>query len=144
MPKIDKYARDAEEWREDAEATYEAATLLFEQQMSFWFSASLLGHHALEMLLKSALIQAGLTIARAPRPCSSGAEHDAMEETNAWGHDLQELADLLASRRQRFAQQVSPHRKGLARFDSFFKELRYPGALRSVDSLGPGPKRRPS
>ena len=80
MPEIHKYARNAEEWRKEAEATYDAAELLFGQQPSFWFSASLLGHHTLEMLPKSALFQAGCTIARPPRPSPSRTQHGALAE----------------------------------------------------------------
>jgi len=127
MPRIDKNARDADAWRRDAEATFDAATVLFDQNNpSFWFSASILGHHALEMLLKSALIRAGCTVATG-KP----------EDGHVWGHDLEELAKLLASKRPDFSFQISQH---LARFNAFFNELRYPRALKDVESLGPGSK----
>src|SRR5437867_2990678 len=122
MTEIDKYARDAEAWRTEAEATFDAATLLFRHNFSFWFSASILGHHALEMLLKSALIRTGYTVA-------NGKQEDGY----VWGHDLGQLARLLASKRPGF----SPHLTHLARFDAF-QELRYPQTSPHVDYLGPG------
>jgi HEPN domain-containing protein len=125
MAKIDVYAQDAREWRMAAEGTLQAATLLFNlNNPAVWFSASILGHHALEMLLKSALIQEGYTVV-------PGKPEDGF----VWGHDLEELAKLLASKRSDFSLQISPR---LARFDTFFNELRYPKALHNVDSLGPG------
>ena len=132
---IDKYARDAELWRRDAEATLAAANLLFAQKPDFWFAAAILGHHALEMLLKSALIQEGFTVANG-KP----------EDGYVWGHCLEKLAKLLASKRQDFSLQDSP--RGtlplgtcptyFARYDMFFDELRYPHASPNIVSLGPG------
>src|SRR5437762_12653986 len=109
----------------DAEATFRAAKLLFEHpDLSFWFSASVLGHHALEMLLKSALIRVGCIVSRG-KP----------EDGYVWGHDLEKLAPLLASKRQDFCTHVFSQ---LARFDAFFDELRYPKALNKVETIGPG------
>jgi HEPN domain-containing protein len=133
---IDKYAQDAREWRMAAENTLQAAMLLFNLNNPFvWFSAAILGHHALEMLLKSALIREGCTVAPG-KP----------EEGFVWGHDLQRLANLLASKRQDFSLKISPRWEipllscptYLARYDVFFNELRYPNASPNVDSLGPG------
>jgi HEPN domain-containing protein len=122
MSELDKYARDAEAWRKEAEATFDASTLLFCQNFPFWFSASILGHHALEMLLKSALIRAGYTIANRKQ-----------EDGYVWGHDLGGLATLLASKYPEF----SPNLTQLARFDAF-QELRYPQVSPHVEYLGPG------
>jgi hypothetical protein len=61
--KLDKYARDFALWRDWAAIDYKAATTLFETHDPFLlFPAATLGHHALEMYLKSALIVNGLTI----------------------------------------------------------------------------------
>jgi HEPN domain-containing protein len=131
MPEIDKYTQDAQEWRMAAEHTFEAATLLFNLNNPYvWFSATLLGHHALEMLLKSALLREGCKIAKG----------------DVWGHNLEKLAKLLASKRQDFSLKISFHpempllsrKTYLARYDVFFDELRYPNATPNVDSLGPG------
>ena len=136
MARTDKYTQDAREWRMAAERTLRAATLLFNLNDPFvWFSAALLGHHALEMLLKSALIRAGCPV-----------EKGKTEAGFVWGHDLDKLAKLLASKRQDFSLQISPHLEMpliscttyLARYDVFFNELRYPNASPNVDSLGPG------
>lgn len=119
-----------------AERTFQAATLLFDLNIPLvWFSAALLGHHALEMLIKSALIREGC-------PVEKGKTEDGF----VWGHDLGKLVKLLASKRQDFSLQISSHPEipllscttYLARYDTFFNELRYPNASPNVDSLGPG------
>ena len=100
-----------------------------------WLSATMLGHHALEMLLKSALIREGCLVAK-------GNPEDGF----VWGHNLQKLAELLISKRPDFSPEVGPHPEiillscatYLARYDAIFNELRYPGASHSIDSLGPG------
>ncbi len=72
MSKTNKHTQDAEAWRRNAESTFDAATLLFSlNNPSVWFSAAMLGHHALEMLLKSALLREGCKIAK----------------DDVWGHD---------------------------------------------------------
>lgn len=118
-------------WRRNAESTFDAATLLFNlNNPSVWFSAAILGHHALEMLLKSALLREGCKIAKG----------------DVWGHALEVLASRLVSKRPEFSLKISPHpllrlipcKTYLARYDAFFNELRYPSASPNVDSLGPG------
>lgn len=67
-----------------------------------------------------------------------------MEKGNVWGHDLERLAKLLTSKRLDFSLQISPYPEipliscttYLARYDTFFNELRYPSASTNVDSLG--------
>jgi len=64
-----------------AEATYSGSRELFlSDNIVVWFPAAILGHHALEMLLKCALIRAGHVI----------------ERGDVWGHVLVELAKKLA------------------------------------------------
>lgn len=120
-----------------AERTFEAAVLLFNVSNPFlWFSAAMLGHHALEMLLKSALIRAGCSVREGGRP----------EDGFVWGHDLEKLATLLHSARPDFSGNIPPHPEVelisvstyFARYNAIFNELRYPQASRNVDSLGPG------
>jgi HEPN domain-containing protein len=61
--KLDKYARDAALWRDWAAINYSAAKTLFESGDAFLLlPAATLGHHALEMYLKSALIAHGMTV----------------------------------------------------------------------------------
>jgi HEPN domain-containing protein len=137
MASIDKYTQDAREWRMAAERTFEAGTLLFNHLNNpfLYFSAALLGHHALEMLLKSALIREGYPL-----------EKGKTEEGCVWGHDLEKLAALLASKRPDFSLQIPLRleipllscKTYLGRYNAFFNELRYPGASPNVDSLGPG------
>jgi hypothetical protein len=97
--------------------------MLFQSgNMFVWFPAAVLAHHTLETLLKSALIREGYTIAK-------GKPQDGC----VWGHNLVELAQLLASKRQDFPCQLS---KDLAVFDAFFNELRYPQTVEEVLELG--------
>ncbi|MCU1284052.1 MAG: glutamine amidotransferase [Acidobacteriales bacterium] len=112
------YARDAEVWCQWAEHTYSGAKVLFESDNPFlWFSAAVLGHHALEMFLKAALIKKGHSINR----------------TDTWGHNLVQLSTLLAAKDAQYPTQV--HEK-LRTFDEFFDELRYPTKLKEVEGLG--------
>lgn len=87
-----------------------------------WFPAAILAHLALEQLLKSALLQAGCPIAQG-KP----------QAGYAWGHKLVELAQLLASKRREFPSDIL---NGLAVFDAYFDELRYPQAVKKVEELG--------
>lgn len=137
MASIDEHTRDAREWRLAAERTFRAAIFLFEldSRPFLWFSAALLGHHALEMLIKSALIREGFPV-----------EKGKTKEGFVWGHNLEELAKLLASKQKDFSPQIRTHREiplisrttYLARYDTFFDELRYPSSSPNVDSLGSG------
>jgi hypothetical protein len=137
MAQIDQYTKDAREWRKYAEYAYDGAILLFDSPNPFvWFSAAMLGHHALEMLLKSALICAGCPIVEKGKP----------EDGSVWGHDLEKLAALLASKRPHFSLQIRTRwgipllscKTYLGRYNAFFEELRYPRTAPNVDSLGPG------
>ena len=97
--------------------------MLFQSHNFFvWFPAAILAHHALEKLLKSALIQQGYTVGKGKR-----------EHGYVWGHNLRELARLLASRCSDFPEDTLDD---LAVFDTFFDELRYPQAVEKVEGLG--------
>ena len=116
------YEQDSREWRMASECTFSGALELFRSRNPFvWFPAALLGHFALEQLLKSALLESGCRI-----------EKFRNRAGNAWGHNLVELAEVLASKRPDFPIAVYPD---LAVFDAFFEELRYPRALEKVMEL---------
>ncbi len=71
----DKYVNDAKTWCAHGETFGRAAALLFRSgNPSLYFPAATLGHQALEMLLKAALIRQGLKISKA--------------DDDVWGHDL--------------------------------------------------------
>jgi HEPN domain-containing protein len=115
-----KYSRDAETWLSWADCTHRGAEVLFNMgDPSLWFPAAILGHQALEMYLKAALIRTGRRVAPG----------------NVWGHDLLELADMLASSVGPFPPTF---RKQLKVFNDYFNELRYPQGLSNVKGLGEG------
>ncbi len=123
MAQDEPYRRNAKAWRVNAEFALYSSKILFEtRNPTTWFSAAILGHHALEMLLKSALVCEGFTVAKGE------PQHGF-----AWGHRLVELARLLVSRRREFPFDKSA--TVLARFDAFFDELRYPSDLEKVEEL---------
>lgn len=82
-----------------------------------WFPAAILGHQALEMFLKGALIRAGFEISY----------------QDAWGHDLAGLAEKLAKRHPDFPADLIEQ---LQTFTNYFDELRYPTKLNYVDGVG--------
>lgn len=113
----DKYANDAGTWLTYAQITYEGARELFHpQKPGLWFSAAILGHQALEMLLKAALIRKGHII----------------DKSDVWGHDLKKLAEQLASHCGLPPELIAD----LDIFTDFFNELRYPKTLEKVGGLG--------
>ena len=148
---LDKYARDYAAWRDFAAIDYHAAIRPFETDDPFmYFAAATLGHHALEMYLKSALILNGMTVFD-PRkvklldPSVGLAENDC-----AWGHNLVRRGKLLAALCQQFdmsarlpfmglvtIQEPITVEQGLAIFDPFFTELRYPQEMKLMSGLGP-------
>jgi hypothetical protein len=148
-PKLDKYARDFELWRDWAAINYKAAKVLFATGDPFLlFPAATLGHHALEMYLKSALIANGLTVVD-PKVVERLEDTKLTKDDCAWGHDLVKLARILASRRPEFdlskkmklvgyvvLKEPMAVEEGLSIFDPFFSELRYPQEMKTVD--GPG------
>src|SRR5713226_6005382 len=68
-----RFSSDSNTWLTWAEATYAGAQTLFRSDNALvWFPAAVLGHHALEMFLKAALIRKGHRV----------------NEKDVWGHDL--------------------------------------------------------
>lgn len=114
---VDKYSKDAQHWKLAAEFTYSGAVELFRSRNAVvLFPAAILGHHALELLLKSALIRAGHVVGKG----------------DIWGHVLVDLAQKLAKEVSGFPNHIMPD---LALFDTHFDELRYPRPL-SIAGLG--------
>jgi HEPN domain-containing protein len=112
------YSSDADTWLDWAEATYAGAqTLFLSDNALVWFPAALLGHQALEMFLKAALIREGHRIVK----------------SDVWGHDLCGLAREL---QHHGVTQDSEFMQKLQIFTDFFNELRYPASLKKVEGLG--------
>ena len=141
--KLDKYARDARAWKNFAGIAYTAAIELFEtRNLLLIFPAATLGHHALEMYLKAALICEGYTVFN-PRDLKYLVPPGTLQAADcAWGHDLVALARILAEKRPDFdltEEMVSlmpwQHsgtptvERGFEVFNPFFSELRYPQEL---------------
>lgn len=113
----EKYSTDAETWLQWADHTHAGARTLFESDNPvLWFSAAILGHQALEMYLKAALIRQGHRV---------GCE-------DVWGHDLVELARRLQAKVSSFPARLMPD---LQVFTHYFNELRYPAELLNVAGL---------
>ncbi len=106
------------------------------------FAAATLGHHALEMYLKAALIYEGATVFDPNKIRRLDPTVKLRETDCAWGHNLVTLARRLAARRPDFdlkAQMdtlVPWHKsarvtvdQGFELFNPFFSELRYPQQL---------------
>lgn len=110
-----------------------------------YIPAATLGHHALEMYLKAALICEGMTVFN-PVILRSLAAGSALTRSDcAWGHCLVDLARLLAEKRADFALRAEINLPeclllpmpmtllaGFALFDPFFSELRYPQELKKL------------
>jgi hypothetical protein len=143
-PQLDKYARDARAWRDCAEVNYAAASELFGSgNLSLYFPAATLGHHALEMYLKSALICEGKTVFNPVILRSLDPGFALTRSDCVWGHCLVDLAKQLSEKRSDFdlgtemdipecqtlLMPITPE-TGLAFFDPFFSELRYPQDLK--------------
>jgi hypothetical protein len=141
--KLDKYARNARAWKHSADIDYRAATLLFEtRDLLLIFCAATLGHHALEMYLKAALICEGLTVFN-PRDIKLLDPAVTLHKADcAWDHDLVALARQLAAKRPDFDltarmifllpwqhEGVPTVENGFKVFNPFFYELRYPHEL---------------
>jgi hypothetical protein len=148
--KLDRYARDYALWRDSASINYTAAKTLFETADPFLlFPAATLGHHALEMYLKAGLIANGMTVFNPNdlRKLDAGITLSAPD--CAWGHNLVALAETLAQRNRAFdlskelavvgyltMKEPMMVKEGLAIFDPFFSELRYPQEMKNCDGLG--------
>jgi HEPN domain-containing protein len=112
------FSADAETWLQWAEQTYAGARVLFNNgNPSVWLPAAFLGHQALEMFLKAALIKQ-----------SRGAV-----KGDVWGHYLVDLVSELAKTGFNFPPGFVDD---LQTFNNFFEELRFPGPARKVQELG--------
>lgn len=113
------------------------------------FPAAVLGHIAIEKYLKAALICTGATICDRRRYKALIADGTLKEGDCAWGHDLLNLAAMLAKRRGDFDLNLVlfdqyPLRDGpmtlnnaLEMFEPFHDELRYPISMEKFETLGP-------
>jgi hypothetical protein len=97
--------------------------LSVEKHFFVWFPAAILARHALEQVLKSALLRAGYTIANG-RP----------QDSYVWGHNLVKLAQILAAKREDSSLEILKDHPAV--FDAFFCELRYSQATEKVEELG--------
>ena len=149
MP-LDKYAKDAHAWWFSARIDYTASCRLFEtQDLMMVFPAAVLGHIAIEKYLKAALICTGATICNPSRHKALIANGTLNKCDCAWGHDLLQLAAMLAERRGDFDLSLVlfdqyPLHEGqmtlndsLKMFEPFHHELRYPITMSKFKSLGP-------
>ncbi len=148
---LDKYAADAKTWRIYAQFNLDASRVLFthENALTLCFPAATLGHRAIEALLKTAMIREGMTIFDPGKLKQLDGSVALGKDQCVWGHDLVKLGKLLASKRSDFdllAELIGfffPHKMpmtiedGLAMFDPFFWELRYPQRLERLESIGP-------
>lgn len=146
---VDKFAKDWRFWRDYTAIDHRAAKMLFDCGDPFlFFPAAMLGHHALEMYLKSALIVSGMTVFD-PGKLKMLSGVSLERKDCAWGHGLVELARKLAGRKPEFSLSREMHpvgyvtlkepmtvEGGLAIFDPFFTELRYPVEADKVQGLG--------
>jgi hypothetical protein len=97
-PQLDKYAKDARAWQDCAKINYTASAHLFGSCSLFlYFTAATLGHHALEMYLKSALICEGMTVFNPVILKSLDPGLELTRSDCAWGHNLVALAARGAS-----------------------------------------------
>jgi HEPN domain-containing protein len=102
------FESDVKTWLQYAHSSYSASRSLFDEALrpGYWFPAALLGHHALELYLKAALLRRGHRI----------------EPGDVWGHDLVELAQEL----EKEVPDFPPLMDSLEFFDRCFAEFRYP------------------
>jgi hypothetical protein len=148
---LDKYARDAITWKSLADVNYDAAQTLFLHAIAkpgLYFVAVTLGHVALEMLLKTALICSGMTALNPKSIKSLDPSIGLKPDDCVWGHDLVALAKTLATRRPDFDLSAEMHvrtaalrtpmtvEEGFELFNPFFSELRYPQELKNIAGFG--------
>jgi hypothetical protein len=149
-PQLDRYARDARAWRDWAKVNHSASAHLFSSgNPLLYLPAATLGHHALEMCLKSALICEGMTVFNPVILKSLDSGITLTRSNCAWGHNLVELAERLAEKRSdlnldaemdirqcRTLLMPITLRTGFALFDPFSSELRYPQELKKLGGVG--------
>src|SRR5580704_7319099 len=132
MLNLDKYARVARAWRDWAKINCVASQhLFFSGNPILYFPAATLGHHALEMYLKAALITQGMTVFNPDQIKLLDVAVELKRDDCIWGHSLVGLAEELAKKHPDFdlkePMQCSGSRtvrQAFAVFDPFFSELR--------------------
>jgi hypothetical protein len=146
--KLDKYARDGRAW-DFAEITYPGSAHVFGSGNPFLVFPPALGHHALEMYIKAALIAGGPTIFDPWKLEYLDASVKRGAKDCAWDHNMVRLARQLAEKRPDFdfGATLTPFlpwiqskpltvEQGFAIFDPFFSELRYPQELKKMEWVG--------
>jgi hypothetical protein len=151
MMQLDQYARDAKPWRDFAKVARISAQYLWSSGNPFlYFTAATLGHHALEMYLKAALICAGMTVFNPDKIPSLDPSLGVTSSDCAWKHNLVQLATELSKRRSKFdlsekldssfefifMKEGMTIKDGFVLFDSYFFDLRYPQELTKLESIG--------
>ena len=150
---LDPHAGDARVWLDFACVNYLGSQALFEHpNIALVFCAATLGHLALEMCLKTALICHGLTVFDPSKVNQLDPSIQLAGADCVWGHGLIVLAERLENLTQGFSlsdaldvpeyigfSETPPTtiRAGLQIFDPFFTELRYPSELEQVSGIGP-------
>jgi hypothetical protein len=133
---LDPIAQDCVAWCIYAEMDYRVARTLFNSGDSMlYFAAMTIGHHAVELYLKGALIKLGMKACDPKKAASFGIQ----TKDCVWGHGLYDLGVVLATKSHGFnlstAIDVSGFPvvnapttigEGLKFFDPYFSELRYP------------------
>lgn len=113
------FSTNAETWLQWAEQTYAGAHLLFNNgNPLLGLPAAFLGHQALEMFLKAALIK----------------QDRRVVNEDVWNHNLVDLASELVKTGFNFPAGFV---EDLLTFNDFFEELRCPSPARKVQELGP-------
>jgi HEPN domain-containing protein len=114
---VSDFSWDAVTWLQWAKQTHAGAHVLFNEGNPFlWFPAAILGHQALEMFLKAALIKTGRRV----------------EKSDVWGHNLVTLAHDLEKTGVALPLGLLDD---LQKFNDFFDELRYPHPAIRVQDL---------
>src|SRR5579872_3616062 len=146
----DKYARDFALWPDWAAINYSASKTLFDtDNATLMFPAATLGHHALEMYLKSALIVKGCIVFDPAKLKKLDPSIPLAARDCAWGHELAKLAKQLHERSPNLDLSKQLPRagligidepitleQGLSIFDPFFSELRYPQKMDRIEGIG--------
>jgi hypothetical protein len=149
---LDKYARDARAWSNLATINYLGSMALFTYgNPVLYLPAATLGHHALEMYLKAALISEGMTVFDPAKLKYLDPAYGLKKADCVWGHVLKEQARQLAAKRSEFdlsaplyvpdcafLQMPMKLEDAFGLFDPFFSELRYPREMKGLKGVGEG------
>jgi hypothetical protein len=133
---LDPITQDCVAWCIYAEMDYRVAKILFNSgDPMLYFAAMSVGHHALELFLKGAMIKLGMKACNPKKAKLFGFK----ESDCTWGHNLYDLGVTLATRDTAFNPNANIDVSGfppinapttigdgLKFFDPYFAELRYP------------------